>query len=146
MPAARLGRQVRLPSPPDGNVLQHHSGKPVDENCPESRGLEAVPVIAVLACIKLRPDSREQFLEQFRRIVPLVRAEKGCIEYGPLEALPTSIPTQIGSDPHTIYVLEKWESLPDLERHLVAPHMIEYRRAVKPFVEEVGLYILKPLE
>lgn len=103
-------------------------------------------MIAVLACIKLRPDTRRQFLEEFRRIIPLVRAEKGCLEYGPFEALPTTIPSQIGNDPNTVYVLEKWESLADLERHLVAPHMIEYRRAVKPFVEEVGLYILKPVE
>jgi len=103
-------------------------------------------VICVLARIRLEPGSRERFLQIFSRVVPQVRAEKGCIEYGPLEALATNIPTQIRDDPDTIYVLEKWESLEALEAHLVAPHMVEYRREVRPMVKEVGLYILQPIE
>lgn len=103
-------------------------------------------MIAVLACIRLRPGTREQFLEVFRKVIPQVRAEKGCIEYGPWESLPTNIASQLGKDPDTIYVLEKWASLADLEAHLVAPHMLEYRRTVQPYVQEVGLYILQPVE
>jgi quinol monooxygenase YgiN len=78
--------------------------------------------------------------------VPKVRAEQGCIEYGPYEALPTNISTQIPEEGETVFVLEKWESLSALEAHLVAPHMVEYRREVRPLVQEVGLYILRPVE
>ncbi len=102
-------------------------------------------MICVLARIRLQPGTRDAFLEIFRKIIPQVRAEKGCLEYAPWESFSTTIPSQVGDDPDTIYVLEKWESLSDLEAHLVAPHMVEYRREVRPYVQEVGLYILKPV-
>lgn len=110
------------------------------------KSLREVDVICVLARIRLEPGTRERFLQIFSQVVPKVRAEQGCIEYGPLEAVPTNIPTQIREEAETVYVLEKWESLEALEKHLVAPHMVEYRREVRPMVKEVGLYILRPIE
>ena len=40
-------------------------------------------MIHVIATIELRPGCRESFLEEFRRVVPDVRAEQGCLSYGP---------------------------------------------------------------
>jgi quinol monooxygenase YgiN len=45
-----------------------------------------------------------------------------------------------------VVVVEKWESIPALEAHLIAPHMMEYRPKVKDFVKRVSLQILSPAE
>ncbi len=40
-------------------------------------------MIHVIATIELGPGRRESFLAEFRRLVPEVLAEDGCIESGP---------------------------------------------------------------
>ena len=39
-------------------------------------------MIHVIATVQLAPGTRGPFLEEFRKVVPLVRAEDGCLEYG----------------------------------------------------------------
>ena len=103
-------------------------------------------MIVVLATIELQPGKREDFLREFRQIVPKVRAEEGCLEYFPTVDHASGLPTQASPRDDVVVVVEKWESLPALERHLIAPHMVEYRPKVKAFVKRVGLQILSPLE
>jgi len=43
-----------------------------------------------------------------------------------------------------VTVVENLESLPALEAHLVAPHMLEYRARVKELVERVSIQVLQP--
>ncbi len=100
-------------------------------------------VIHVLASIELHPGTRAQFLAEFHKIVAPVRAEAGCIEYGPAVELNTGLPTAPARE-DLVMVIEKWESLAHLEAHLVAPHMQAYRPKVKDFVIRVGLQILEP--
>ena len=55
-------------------------------------------MIHVIAEIEIREGTREAFLKEFRRIVPIVRDEDGCIEYGPATDVETdfvlrSVPT-----------------------------------------------------
>ena len=40
-------------------------------------------MIHVLAYITAKPGQREALLKEFRTLLPAVRAEQGCIEYGP---------------------------------------------------------------
>ena len=40
-------------------------------------------MIYVIATAELQPGCRDKFLAEFHKIVPAVRAEEGCIEYGP---------------------------------------------------------------
>lgn len=40
-------------------------------------------MIHVIATIELAPGTREAYLAVFRKLIPDVRAEKGCVEYGP---------------------------------------------------------------
>ncbi|HAB11390.1 MAG TPA: antibiotic biosynthesis monooxygenase, partial [Planctomycetaceae bacterium] len=40
-------------------------------------------MIFVLATIELAEGRRDDFLAAFQQVVPLVRAEEGCLEYGP---------------------------------------------------------------
>ena len=40
-------------------------------------------MIHVIATIELVPGTREAYLAVFRKLIADVRAEKGCLEYGP---------------------------------------------------------------
>ena len=101
-------------------------------------------MIVVLATIELHPGKRPDFLAEFRQIVPKVRAEAGCIEYFPAIDTASGLPVQGPAREDVVVVVEKWESLEALEKHLIAPHMMEYRPKVKDFVKKVSLQILSP--
>ena len=101
-------------------------------------------MIYVIASIDLHEKTRDQFLEEFHRIVPLVLEEKGCVEYGPAVDTSTQIKAQMPLRPNNVTIIEKWESIEDLNAHLVAPHMNEYREKVNEYVDCVNLQILEP--
>lgn len=101
-------------------------------------------MVIVIAEIHLHPGTRESFLREFREIVPQVRAEDGCLEYGPAVDCETAIAAQVPLRPDVVTVVEKWESVDALEAHLVAPHMMAYRPKVREFVRESRLHILEP--
>jgi quinol monooxygenase YgiN len=101
-------------------------------------------MIHVVATIDVQPGRREEFLGEFRRIVPAVRAEEGCLEYGPTVDARTPITTQPAVRENVVVVVEKWASVAALEKHMVAPHMQDYRVRVKPLVAKVALQILEP--
>ena len=102
-------------------------------------------MIHVVATIQLTAGQRDNFLEHFHRLVPLVHAEEGCIEYGPTVDLETDISAQGPARPDVVTVMEKWESLEALQAHLVAPHMLEYREGVKDLVQETIIQVLTPV-
>ncbi len=99
-------------------------------------------MIHVIATIDLAPGTREAFLTEFHKLVPEVRAELGCVEYGPTVDADTGIPTQakIGAD--KVVIIEKWESVAALKTHGVAPHMQAYRAKVKDYVRGMELRVL----
>jgi quinol monooxygenase YgiN len=101
-------------------------------------------VIYVIATVEVAQGKRDAFLEEFRKVVPLVRAEAGCLEYAPALDLPTDIPAQAPARENVVTVVEKWESLEALRAHLRAPHMTEYRARVKELVVGARLHILQP--
>jgi quinol monooxygenase YgiN len=101
-------------------------------------------MLHVIADIRLAPGKREEFLAEFRRIVAQVRAEDGCLEYGPTVDLPTGIAAQGEIPSDRVVIVEKWDSLDALRAHLAAPHMTEYRGRVKHVVQNVRLSILEP--
>jgi quinol monooxygenase YgiN len=101
-------------------------------------------MVIVIAEIQLNEGTRAPFLEEFHKIVPLVREEVGCIEYGPTIDSQTDIPAQIPNRPDVVTVVEKWESVETLKAHLVAEHMVAYRPKVKDYVQGSKLHILEP--
>ncbi len=90
-------------------------------------------MICVIAAIEVAEGRREEFLDIFRKVVPTVRAEAGCLEYGPLVDFPCGIPGQQPVRPNTVVVAEKWQSPAALEAHLATPHMQKF------FADTVGL-------
>jgi len=101
-------------------------------------------MIHVIATIDLAPGTRESFLAEFRKVIADVRAEAGCIEYGPAIDAETGIPTQYTLGADRVTVMEKWESVDALKAHSKAPHMLAYRVRVKEFVRGMELRVLSP--
>jgi quinol monooxygenase YgiN len=102
-------------------------------------------MIHVIATIEVHEGKRDALLTEFRRIVPLVRAEDGCIEYGPTVDAQAGLPVSTPLRPNVLTIIEKWASLDALRAHLGAPHMIEYRTRVKELVKGVSLQVLEPV-
>lgn len=100
-------------------------------------------MINVIASVELHTGSRDAFLKVFRALVPTVRAEKGCIDYGPTVDVKPGLPRQVPYRENTMTIVEKWESLDMLKAHLAAPHMTVYRENVKDLVAGVTLQVLE---
>ncbi len=101
-------------------------------------------MIHVLAIITAKPSMRDAILREFRANVPAVRAEKGCIEYGPAidaEGM-GAIQTKLGPD--SFVVVEKWESADALKAHAAAPHMAAYAKKTKEMIASRVIHVLSP--
>ncbi len=101
-------------------------------------------MIHVIATINLVDGKRSAYLAAFHKLVPLVRAEEGCIEYGPAIDVATPIEIQEPVCKNTITVIEKWESIEALQAHLQAKHMQENREKVKGMLAGIKIQILEP--
>ena len=100
-------------------------------------------MVHVFANIEVVPGKRQQFLAEFHRLVPLVRAEQGCVEYGPAIDVPANLPNQVPARENVVSVIEKWASLDALRAHLVAAHMKEFRDRAKDLVAGVQFHVLE---
>lgn len=101
-------------------------------------------MIHVIALITAKPGKREEILTAFRANIPAVKAEDGCIEYGPVidaEGV-GKFQTPLGED--TFMVVEKWESLDALKAHAAAPHMAAYAAKVKDLIADRVIHVLTP--
>ena len=103
-------------------------------------------MIHVVAILTAKPGQRETILEAFRANIPAVRAEDGCIEYGPAldaEGL-GSFQTKFGPD--TFVVIEKWRDAAALKAHAAAPHMAAYGAKVKDLIAGRVIHVLSPAD
>ncbi|QDU20110.1 putative quinol monooxygenase [Urbifossiella limnaea] len=101
-------------------------------------------MIHVIATIRLNPGTRAAFLDVFHKLVPLVLAEDGCLAYGPTVDEPTGLAVQELAGEDAVVVVEQWASPDALRAHSAAPHMADYRVAVKDYVRGVSLLVLRP--
>ena len=101
-------------------------------------------MIHVIATISTAPGRRDDVLKVFSALIPEVRAEVGCIEYGTAYDLDNVVDGQPGARPDVVTVVEKWEDPAALRTHLVAPHMVEFRGKVKDLVTGVEIRVLNP--
>ncbi len=101
-------------------------------------------MIHVVAIITAKPGQREAILQAIRANLPAVRAEKGCIEYGPaIDADGIgSFQSKAGAD--TVFVIEKWSDADALKAHAAAPHMAAYAAKVKDLVASRVIHVLSP--
>jgi quinol monooxygenase YgiN len=101
-------------------------------------------MIHVIAVVTAKPGKREEVLKHWRQIVPAVRAEQGCIEYGAAVDADPALPVQTKYGPDTFVVVEKWESMDALSAHAVAPHMKAYGAKTKDLLAGRVIHILSP--
>lgn len=101
-------------------------------------------MIHVIAPITVADGQRDAFLQAFGELVPKVRAEDGCIEYGPTIDVAADFLPQSAARENVVTVVEKWENLDALQAHLSAPHMVEFRERVKQIVQAIDLQVLQP--
>ena len=101
-------------------------------------------MIHVIALITAKPGKREEILKHARANLAAVRAEKGCIEYGPVIDAENALPFQTRLGPDTFMVVEKWESMDALKAHAAAPHMAAYGARTKELIASRVIHILSP--
>ena len=99
-------------------------------------------MISVLASIRVKSGTRDEFLKYFIDNIPAVLNEKGCVEYFPAVDVDSGLDIQ-QLDPDSVTVIEKWESLDALHAHLKAPHMAAYKEKVKDIVVSLTLKVLE---
>ena len=99
-------------------------------------------MINVIASVRVKEGLLLDFVKLFKSNIPNVLAEKGCIEYTPMIDIPTGLPPQELNN-NVVTIIEKWDSLDDLQAHLSAPHMIEFQKKEKDLVDRVSLKVLK---
>jgi quinol monooxygenase YgiN len=98
-------------------------------------------MIHVIAVVEVAAGERDAFLKEFHKVVPFVRAEEGCLEYGPTIDMETDFAAPARDD--VVTILKKWEDLHYLRAHLVALHMLEYRKRVKGLVERMTVHVMQ---
>ncbi len=100
-------------------------------------------MVHVIAVITAKPGMRDRILEAARANLAAVRAEKGCIEYGPVLDADPALPFQARLGPDAFMVVEKWESMDALKAHAAAPHMAAYAAKTKEFIASRVIHILQ---
>jgi quinol monooxygenase YgiN len=103
-------------------------------------------MLHVVAIIQAKPGKRGAILEAIRANLPAVRAEQGCIEYGPAIDAESVGPFQTNAGPDAIFVIEKWSDAAALKAHAAAPHMAAYAAKVKDLVASRVIHVLASAE
>ncbi|WP_028585354.1 putative quinol monooxygenase [Desulfogranum mediterraneum] len=98
-------------------------------------------MIHVIASIEVRAERLDDFSQLFKRLIPEVRSEEGCLEYQPTVDLDTGLAAQ-ELNPRVVTVIERWQSLEHLRTHLAAPHMEAFRKQVSAIVTKLSLKVL----
>jgi quinol monooxygenase YgiN len=101
-------------------------------------------MIHVLAIITAKPGQRDAILREFHANIPAVRAEQGCIEYGPAIDAEGMGGFQTKFGPDSFVVIEKWESSDALKAHAAAPHMAAYAAKTKEMIQSRVIHVLSP--
>lgn len=99
-------------------------------------------MITAVASIKVKKNHLSQFVIAFKRLVPQVLAEEGCIEYYP--TVDTGLLFKIQSvDDHRVTIIEKWQSIQSLQEHANTEHMQAFASETDQMIEDFNVRILK---
>lgn len=103
-------------------------------------------MLHVVAIVTAKPGKREAILEAMRANLPAVRAEHGCIEYGPAIDAASVGAFHTMAGPDTVFVIEKWIDEAALKAHAAAPHMAAYAAKVKDLIASRVIHVLASVE
>lgn len=102
-------------------------------------------MIHVIAIITTKPGQRAAVLSAFQANMPAVHAEQGCIEYRPVIDAEEAVAFQAAMGADTFMVIEKWQTMADLEAHAQAAHMASYAAQVKDMIAERAVHVLEDI-
>ena len=96
-------------------------------------------MIYVIARMELNEGCKEAMLAVLAKTVPQVLSEDGCIMYTPcLDA------DEENQDKY-LTIVEAWKNKEVHQAHLAAPHMAEFREAVKDLRKGCDVKIISPV-
>jgi len=100
-------------------------------------------MVHLIAFITAHPGKLPEVLAAFHKVIPIVHAEQGCIEYAPIVDIEgfDGFTTRLGPD--TYAVVEKWASPEALRAHAAAKHMADYNAGVTSLIAKRVLHVLK---
>jgi len=99
-------------------------------------------MIHVLAMITAKPGQRDAILREVHANLAAVRAEQGCIEYGPATDVEGAGPIQTPIGPDSFVMIERWESVETLAAHAASPHMAAYGARTKELLAGRVIHVL----
>ena len=99
-------------------------------------------MIHVIAKITTKPGMRATVLEAFQDNMPAVHAEQGCIEYEPVIDASDAAAFQTEIGPDSFIVVEKWQTMDNLQAHAKSPHMAAYGAKVGDMIDDRAVYVL----
>ncbi len=96
-----------------------------------------------IVSVRVKPGKVQEFIDLFNSVAVTVRKESGCIQYIPAVDFETGMPPQT-LDKNVVTILERWENLEALQKHLAMPYMADFFAKQQPLVEEtVSMKMLK---
>ena len=91
-------------------------------------------MIYVIATLDLRPGSAGAVKKAARPLVAETLREQGCLAYELCQS---------DDNPDRLVFVERWESREDLERHFTEPHLAEFSRTVKSYMQNERVEIIE---
>lgn len=101
-------------------------------------------MIYVLATSELNDGCKGKFLEVLKANVPSVLAEEGCIMYVPNVDFASGLSAQKEVRENTVTIIEGWESMDHLMKHLQSAHMADFRTKVNGMRKSSTLNVVTP--
>ena len=92
-----------------------------------------MPAVHLLVLIEVQSGKRQQQLQAYQKLKPLVLAEAGCLQYDLFVD---------ASDENKFVLVEHWASQDALDAHDLAPHMVEADR-LNPFFRTKPSVVIK---
>ncbi len=102
-------------------------------------------MVYVAAIITAKPGKRAELLKLVHANLAAVRAEQGCLEYGPTIDVAGFGNPQAALGDDTFVFIEKWESADALKLHFTQPHMIDYVAKSKDLIANRAVHVLEPV-
>ena len=87
-------------------------------------------MLTIVAHIRAEPDKVELVQSELEKLVPITRAEEGCIQYDL---------HQDNENPALFLFYENWESRELWQAHMNAPHLAAYKQATEGAVAELRI-------
>ena len=98
-------------------------------------------MIQVIAKLSFAAGKRDALQKLIADLLPKVHAESGCVEYQPATEVPTGLEVQTPVDEGAITMVEKWDDVDALKRHLEEPHMADFFAATEGIITGVEVQV-----